>query len=410
MSTGQPRVKRRLPSDRAARVIASGAAILLVFAGLASLDTATASSHIEYPTWNDVAAARASEAATKQEIAKLQALLQQLKSELAAAQADEQRKGEIFNKAQDAYDQQTVVASDLRSQADKAEAEATRAFATAAQLIAEIAKSGDQDLTAALLAKGGDAASLLYRLSMLDQLSNRSDSIYTNALILKNTASALSDQAKVAEAKLAELSAAAQAAYEEARLASERAADALAAQTAHQAQLEAQLSVLTEKREATEKDYQAGLVAQWGSGAAGEVSASGWARPVAGYISSPFGMRFHPVFKVWRLHNGVDVAGQGCGAPIFATHAGTVTYAGANGTLGNYIQIEHGDGTSSGYGHIIAGGILVRYGEEVSPGQQIARVGTTGASTGCHLHFIIRVGGQPIDPIPFLRNQGVRLG
>jgi murein DD-endopeptidase MepM/ murein hydrolase activator NlpD len=121
-------------------------------------------------------------------------------------------------------------------------------------------------------------------------------------------------------------------------------------------------------------------------------------------------MRFHPVFKVWRLHNGVDVAGQGCGAPIFATHAGTVTYAGANGTLGNYIQIEHGDGTSSGYGHIIAGGILVRYGDEVSPGQQIARVGTTGASTGCHLHFIIRVGGQPTDPIPFLRNQGVRLG
>jgi murein DD-endopeptidase MepM/ murein hydrolase activator NlpD len=121
-------------------------------------------------------------------------------------------------------------------------------------------------------------------------------------------------------------------------------------------------------------------------------------------------MRYHPIYHTWRLHNGTDIAGQGCGAPIRAAHSGTVTYAGWNGTLGNYVQIEHGDGTSSGYGHIVSGGILVRYGQWVNAGQQIARVGSTGASTGCHVHFIIRVHGQLTNPVPFMRNRGVLLG
>jgi murein DD-endopeptidase MepM/ murein hydrolase activator NlpD len=87
-----------------------------------------------------------------------------------------------------------------------------------------------------------------------------------------------------------------------------------------------------------------------------------------------------------------------------------VTYAGWNGTLGNYVQIEHGDGTSSGYGHIVSGGILVGYGQWVNAGQQIARVGSTGASTGCHVHFIIRVHGRLTNPVPFMRDRGVLLG
>ena len=87
-----------------------------------------------------------------------------------------------------------------------------------------------------------------------------------------------------------------------------------------------------------------------------------------------------------------------------------MTYAGPNGTLGNYIQIDHGDGTSTGYGHIIAGGIGVRIGEDVAPGQNIAKVGSTGASTGCHLHFMVRVNGNLTDPVPFMRNRGITLG
>jgi murein DD-endopeptidase MepM/ murein hydrolase activator NlpD len=121
-------------------------------------------------------------------------------------------------------------------------------------------------------------------------------------------------------------------------------------------------------------------------------------------------MRYHPIYHTWMLHNGTDIAGQGCGAPIYAAHSGVVTYAGPNGTLGNYIQIQHPNGVSSGYGHIMPGGIHVRIGQHVDPGQPIAQVGTTGASTGCHLHFIIRVNGVLTNSVPFMRSRGITIG
>ena len=234
--------------------------------------------------------------------------------------------------------------------------------------------------------------------------------IYAKALQLQNTAGALAKQAKVATDKLAELKATAEAAFKVAQAAADAAQTKVEAATKQLAQLNAQLTVLVQKRKATVKDYNAGLRALWGSGAAGEVSASGWARPAAGYISSNFGMRFHPIYHVWKLHTGVDLAGAGCGAPIYAAHQGVVVYAGWNGDLGNFIQIDHQNGTSSGYGHIVNGGILVHIGQEVGPGQQIARIGTTGGSTGCHLHFIIRINGNLTDPVPFMRARGITLG
>ncbi|MEQ1736253.1 MAG: M23 family metallopeptidase, partial [Rhodoglobus sp.] len=164
-------------------------------------------------------------------------------------------------------------------------------------------------------------------------------------------------------------------------------------------------------REAARKAAEAAARAAAAAAAAARgANAAGWARPSAGYISSGYGMRYHPIYHTWRLHNGVDVAGQGCGAPIDAAHAGVVTYAGWNGTLGNYVQINHGDGTSSGYGHIANGGILVGYGQSVAAGQEIALVGSTGASTGCHVHFMIRINGALADPVPFMADRGIRLG
>jgi murein DD-endopeptidase MepM/ murein hydrolase activator NlpD len=363
----------------------------------------------EYPTWSDVLAARSSENAAKAKISQLRALIEQLKSKLAAAQALAIEKGAEYETAQDAFDAQALVTDELTSQADGAKGAAEKAKRDGAQVIAALARTGDGDLTAVLLTQSSDADGLLYRLGALNQISERSENMYTVAVQLQNTARSLADQAEVAKVKLDELRAVAEAAFQEAQKAAQDAADALEAQSAHQAQLEAQLAVLVDKRQATEADYQAGVKARWGANA-GIVSESGWAKPTAGYISSPFGMRYHPIYHTWRLHNGTDIAGGGCGAPIYATHAGTVTYAGPNGTLGNYIQIEHGDGTSSGYGHILPGGIHVRYGQHVDPGQPIAQVGSTGASTGCHLHFIIRVNGQVTDPVPFLRQRGITLG
>jgi murein DD-endopeptidase MepM/ murein hydrolase activator NlpD len=86
-------------------------------------------------------------------------------------------------------------------------------------------------------------------------------------------------------------------------------------------------------------------------------------------------------------------------------------YAGPYGGYGNYIRIDNSDGTGygTGYGHIVNGGILVKAGEQVGVGQNIAKVGSTGWSTGCHLHFEVYSGGTTTDPVPFMRKQGIEL-
>jgi murein DD-endopeptidase MepM/ murein hydrolase activator NlpD len=121
--------------------------------------------------------------------------------------------------------------------------------------------------------------------------------------------------------------------------------------------------------------------------------------PTSGAIVSGFGYRTHPVYGTTRFHSGVDIDGA-CGQPIFAAEDGTVISAGYNGGYGNATVIDHGDGLSTLYGHQSSLG--VSSGQSASRGQQIGLVGTTGLSTGCHLHFEVRVNGQPVDPVPYL--------
>ena len=396
--------------------------VLLPAGGGAPVTAAWAAASVDYPTWAQVKAAKASEAKTKAQIAAIKKLLAQLDATLKAAQAVEIAKGEAYEKTQDAYDTQAMITDQLITQADAAGTAADDAKKLATQLLALLSRSGGEDVVARLLAHTDDSEGLLARLETMDRLSQRSEQVYSDALQLRNTADSLSDQAEVAKKKRDELKDVAEAALDEARQATAAADAAVQEQEDHKADLAAQLSVLTEKREATEKDYQAGVVAREkarkareaaaaaAAAANGGANADGWALPSPGYISSGFGMRYHPIYHRWLLHSGTDIAGEGCGAPIHAAHTGKVTYAGWNGTLGNYVQIDHLDGSSSGYGHIVSGGILVRYGERVHAGQTIARVGTTGASTGCHLHFIIRVNGNLTNPVPFMRKHGIHLG
>jgi murein DD-endopeptidase MepM/ murein hydrolase activator NlpD len=162
----------------------------------------------------------------------------------------------------------------------------------------------------------------------------------------------------------------------------------------------------------TEADYLAGVRATIAAAAdlgAGEISATGWARPAAGRITSGFGYRVHPKYGTWRLHTGTDI-GAACNNNIYAAHSGTVVYAGWYGTYGNWVLIDNGDGISTGYAHIVNGGIKVQVGQEVGVGQPIAKVGTTGASTGCHLHYEVRINGVATDSVPFMRNQGITIG
>jgi murein DD-endopeptidase MepM/ murein hydrolase activator NlpD len=125
--------------------------------------------------------------------------------------------------------------------------------------------------------------------------------------------------------------------------------------------------------------------------------------PVHGWKSSNFGMRLNPVYHIWRLHAGTDFA-AGHGTPIRAAAAGRVVTAGYSGGYGNYTCISHGRyrgrGLSTCYGHQSHIGVYV--GEQVRRGEIIGRVGTTGASTGNHLHFEVRVSGEPRNPLNYL--------
>ena len=126
-----------------------------------------------------------------------------------------------------------------------------------------------------------------------------------------------------------------------------------------------------------------------------------WLTPVSGFrLTSAFGMRKHPVLKVTRMHNGVDMA-CAAGTPIYATRAGTVTTASyqANGA-GNYVSINHLDGFSSIYMHMTH--YVVSKGQSVSQGQLIGYVGNTGISTGDHLHFGVSYAGTYVNPLAYI--------
>jgi murein DD-endopeptidase MepM/ murein hydrolase activator NlpD len=124
------------------------------------------------------------------------------------------------------------------------------------------------------------------------------------------------------------------------------------------------------------------------------------ATPVPGArITSTFGPRTHPIFGDVRTHTGVDF-GVGSGTPIRAAGDGTVVYAGPRGGYGNTTIIDHGSSLATLYAH--QSNIHVSVGQRVSRGQVIGAVGSTGYSTGPHLHFEVRVNGTPVDPLPYL--------
>ena len=119
------------------------------------------------------------------------------------------------------------------------------------------------------------------------------------------------------------------------------------------------------------------------------------ARPTNGRITSSYGMRRHPILRYMRMHSGMDFGG-GYGAPIYAVTDGTVTHAGRKGGFGNYVRLQHGGGLASGYGHMSR--IAVNNGRRVRKGQIIGYIGSTGLSTGPHLHYELYRGGRTINP------------
>ena len=136
-------------------------------------------------------------------------------------------------------------------------------------------------------------------------------------------------------------------------------------------------------------------------GSTNNVSGITWMMPCTySAFTSPFGYRYHPISGVWKMHNGVDLAGRS-GTPIVATRAGYVTTAAYQaGGAGNYVSLNHGDGFGSIYMHMTH--YIVYRGQYVEQGQVIGYMGTTGGSTGVHLHFGISYNGTYVNPAKYI--------
>jgi murein DD-endopeptidase MepM/ murein hydrolase activator NlpD len=264
-----------------------------------------------------------------------------------------------------------------------------------------------------VLVEATGPADIMDRLSLVDQLMRTQQQDVDRLIAARRTARTTQDQAGLAkrEAEEAEATAAS-------KLTAARDAQA-AALRAKQALLRLALSRQVALRLATAQ--RAAVLARYRAAVAEEqrirTALRGWSvksgdgryaggrllMPVHGWKSSDYGERYDPYYRVWQLHAGTDFAAPG-GMPIHAAAAGHVIRAGWNGGYGNYTCISHGrlGGVSfqTCYGHQSA--ILVRVGEYVRRGEVIGRVGTTGASTGYHLHFETRFDGVPRNPLPYL--------
>ncbi len=121
------------------------------------------------------------------------------------------------------------------------------------------------------------------------------------------------------------------------------------------------------------------------------------------WISSDFGWRIHPIYGVTGFHNGIDIPAR-LGEPVYASNNGTVIVAEYNNSYGNYVVIDHGNGIQTLYAHNSL--LCVKVGQKVTKGDVIAKIGSTGDSTGCHCHFEIRVNGKRVHPLDKNNAQG----
>ncbi|MFF1879716.1 peptidoglycan DD-metalloendopeptidase family protein [Leifsonia sp. NPDC058230] len=394
----------------------------IVIAVVAAVGVIAAPAYADYPSWQDVQNAKANEAAASAQVTNINNLISQLKNEVAATQAEAVKRGLELQVAEAKFDEANIRAEQIQKQADDSQAKAEAASQQAGKLAAQLYRTGGRNLTANLFLSGNGASDkspdkLLADLGSMSRLAEQSNKVYEDAKAAQNTAKSLAEQAKVAKAEREKLRIAAEAALKVATAAAKAAEDKLAEQQTQIVIMQAQLAALQDKTAQTVAGYQAGVAAAAAAAAArgsgglpgGYVGPQGWAVPAHGPITDGFGSRPSPGGIGSTYHQGIDI-GASCGAVIYAAYAGTVQYAGPYGSYGNFVLLNHGSGVQTGYAHIVNGGIMVGNGQHVGAGQPIARVGTTGNSTGCHLHYEVRINGNKIDGIPYMRQRQAPLG
>lgn len=417
-----------------------------------------------FPTWEEVEAARANEAAKGAEISRIQGLIADMRNQVAETQAIADQAGDEFYAAQQAFQNQQRIAKDLEQAAAAQEAAAVAASGRAAQAANQLVRQGGDSKALELFFNGSpNPTDALTDLGRVERLVEQNQSLYDGALAARNTATQLGQQAQTAAAERDRLQTIAQESWERAQAAADAAREALFQQQLNLDRLNAQLAALQDTTSKTIAEYQAGVAhreelerqrlareaeeraeaerrrqeaeeeerrrqEEWaannppsqpsppsgGGGGSGPVS-SGWSHPLpAGWVTSDYGPRvsfWTPGGWTRPFHYGTDFSARpACGSAICAANAGTVIYASWYGGLGNHIKIDHHNGWVTSYSHIEDGGYNVWQGQWVESGQVIAWSGTTGQSTGCHLHFEVYEGsqwGDTVNPATFLANRGV---
>ncbi len=370
-------------------------------------------------------------AAARQEVDEGTTSLQAASDALAASQQQltEARSSLDQTRAnlQAARDNDAVVAARLA----QAQAELERARAAVAQAQADVAAQRAVTAQAAREAyQGRGEVSNVVGLLESKTLGDLQQRLQWDTTIFGSTTAKLTKlqtlEAQLAEAEKAQAAIEAQVAAD--KKASEENVAAIATLEASATQQEADLAALVTGNEQDQSDAQKALdedtahyndlVAEDASiqsqlarraaeelaqGGTSGVSAQGFIRPTNANPGSPFGRRFHPILKIWRNHNGTDF-GAACGTPLYAAQSGTVVSAARQGGFGNYVVISHGviDGASIMTGYAHQSKMVVSAGQKVTTGQLIGYVGTTGLSTGCHLHLQVYKNGTPVNPMTYI--------
>lgn len=382
----------------------------------APLVTTTSANAVDasLPTWQDVENAKQNESATAAKVKEIEALLVQVAQEVATTEKERDAAVAAYAVAEDNLLQANARLDELNTKLAESTQEADTAEKEAASLVGLMYRSGGIDRSTEMFLESDATTSdqLLERLASMSKATERNSKIAEDATRAKNDAQSLGNQADVVSKERERLEQEALTRQEEATALAAAAVEKLAQQEAQKATLDMQLAALKDTTTKTVAGYQERLnqeaeeerkrqeeLANSGGGSPGG-SGSGWGLPITSYwVSEEFGGG--------RNHGGIDLA-AGMWTPIYAAAAGQVIACGEFSNYGNTVDILHSDGSRTRYAHQPYGGLAVSCGDWVSQGQRIGSVGSTGWSSGPHLHFETwPTLGYRVNPRGFMAARGV---
>ncbi|MEE1616944.1 peptidoglycan DD-metalloendopeptidase family protein [Brachybacterium sp. J153] len=376
---------------------------------------------------DDLASTYLALAETELQIPIAQQDLEDAQAELAAAQEDDRLTGERLAAAEEEEAELSGEVEDGRVEVDRSDEELS-------QIALEAYKGGGLPNPSTIYFGGEEPQdavdrSMNYRLTLASQ-GTRLDDLRSDQAVTENSA----DRLEAVREEIADLKIEAEAAVARTEAAEQAAADAKADLDAlyatqitqrddletKKAQYEGDVSTLEtrsstldseieelarQERERAEREAAAAKKSSssGGGGGSSSSSSSGWVRPVDARLNSNFGWRVHPIYGTRKLHAGVDFP-VACGVPVGAAHSGRVIARTYNSGAGNKIILSHGiqNGKliTTSYHHLQ--GFALPVGAEVSAGDTVGYVGTTGSSTGCHLHFEVHEDGNAVNPTKYI--------